>query len=112
MKFALEDAADRAVAVWWACATSEDNKFSMGVIDSPYNSYYFAARANAFVRISEWLIGEMNVKDFAAIVIAEEIMAAISEIGQTPVRSTLSFVQEQREQNIAEITELLRPSWH
>ncbi len=105
MKFALENAADLAVRVWWACATNDDNKFAMGTIDTPYNSYYFAARANAFCKIAEWLISEMKIEDRAACVRAEEILEIISDWGLTPVRTCNTHIENET------IQELLRPEF-
>ena len=118
-KFALENDADLSIAVLWACATSPDNKFAMGTIDSPYNSYYFAARAAAFVAVSKWLMHLLGIthgyspaatNNEYVITLAEEILATMADCGPEPVRQ-LKIMAEDKIRDIAEIEVLLRPEF-
>jgi hypothetical protein len=109
MDYTLENAADLAIAVLWSCATSEENRFAVGVPgDSIYNNYYAGAHSGAFNAVATWLLAEagvthgysraltQEVKE-ATLLMAEDILDVMADCGPEPVRSLRRIVIEQRE---------------
>ena len=97
-EYLLENDADLAIALLWACATDEDIKFAGGApTDSVYTSYYQAAYQAAWVAVSKWLLHEAGVtygysqpytveRGADTLRLAEEILATMASWGPEPVR--------------------------
>jgi len=115
--FSLENDADLAITVLWACATDEDSKFSNGSLGtSVYNNYYATARGAAFVAVSKWLFFRYGVScgyskhynaELAAIILreTEEVLEKMADCGPEPVRALYGMVLDNR------IEELLLPKF-
>lgn len=112
--FEYENDADLSIAVYWTCATSENPRFNQGMMqESAYSNGYAFARGAALVAVTKWLFHEAGIThgygrsysaDGAAylLALAEEILAAMAEVGPEPVRALRLLAKNQLSDAAAE----------